>query len=366
MQLGFLKEVRKGATDMQSTIRVLTVKQPWASAIFFAKGAKDVENRSWTQDYYRGPLIVHASKQPEGSHVDVLNQLGQRNQPLVDPDVLRSLPASAFPPGVILGHVTSPVYERENSSFGRYCVDIVFDYKIAPPLTKPEALENETLSKFAPFKWAMGTNFVIQDPAITTELDKVLEGRLARISPPCPEFSQQSLDAAIKQAKSETSHRVRKHIEQMDPAAFEWLVRALLLKLGYKNVNVHKQSADGGVDVRATLVAGGVANIQTCIQVKRQQTVGRPIVQNIRGSLSAHEAGLLVTSGHFTDEAREEANDPHKVPIALIDGLKLTELLLNLEIGVEHVNVTLYRLKLDDLSKEQLETRLEESDESES
>jgi restriction system protein len=106
--------------------------------------------------------------------------------------------------------------------------------------------------------------------------------------------------------------------------------------------------------------------MQTCIQVKRQQTVGRPIVQNIRGSLSAHEAGLLVTSGYFTDEAREEANDPRKVPIALIDGLKLTELLLDLEIGVEHVNVTLYRLKLDDLSKEQLEARVEESDESES
>jgi len=270
-----------------------------------------------------------------------------------------------------IGHVTSPVYERENSSFGRYGVDIAYDDKIAPPLTRPEALENKILSKFAPFKWAMGTNFVIQDSTIAAELDKMLEGRLVPISQKREpdqsiQNSQQTLDAAIKQAKRETSHKVRKHIEQMDPTAFEWLARALLLKLGYTNVNVTKPSGDGGVDVRATLVAGGVANMQTCIQVKRQQTVGRPIVQNIRGSLSAHEAGLLVTSGRFTDEAREEANDPHKVPIALIDGLKLTELLLDMEIGVEHVNVTLYRLKLDDLSKEQLEARVEESDESES
>src|SRR5712692_10530135 len=44
-----------------------------------------------------------------------------------------------------VGHVTSPVYKREKSSFGPYCVDVAFDYKIAPPLTRPEALEREIL-----------------------------------------------------------------------------------------------------------------------------------------------------------------------------------------------------------------------------
>ncbi len=36
---------------------VLTIRQPWASAIFVA--GKDVENRGWTTDY-RGRLWVHA------------------------------------------------------------------------------------------------------------------------------------------------------------------------------------------------------------------------------------------------------------------------------------------------------------------
>jgi HJR/Mrr/RecB family endonuclease len=269
-----------------------------------------------------------------------------------------------------IGHITSPVYERENSAFGRYCVDVVFDYRIEPPLNRSEAIENKSLCGFAPFKWAMGTNFPISDPAISEELGKVLEHRLIPIAgkkeqlPPAT-LPQQSLDSAIKQAKRDISQNVRKHIEQMDPIAFEWLVRALLLKLGYKDVNVTKASGDGGVDVRARLVAGGIASQKTCIQVKRQPSVGRPIVQKIRGSLSAHEAGLLVTSGTFTDGAREEAIDPHKIPIALVDGAKLTELLLDHEIGVEHVNLRLYRLKLEDLSKEQLEARVEESDENE-
>ncbi len=44
------------------------------------------------------------------------------------------------------------------------------------------------------------------------------------------------------------------------------------------------------------------------------------------------------------------------MPIALIDGHKLTELLLEHEIGVRHEKVTLYRLELADLLPEQLET----------
>jgi len=268
-----------------------------------------------------------------------------------------------------IGHVTSPVYERENSSFGRYCVDVAFDYRIEPPLTRPEALQNETLSRFGPFKWAMGTNIVMDDSEVAAELDRVLAGRLRALSgklEPSPRIeASQSLDTAIKRAKLEAANQIREHIAQMDPTAFEWLARALLIKLGYRNVNVTKQSGDGGVDVRATLVAGGIANMQTCIQVKRHKSVGRPIVQSIRGSLSAHEAGLLITSGQITEEAREEANDPHKIPIALIDGYKLTDLLMEHEIGVEHVNVKLYRLTLDDLFRERLESRVEESDEGE-
>jgi restriction system protein len=82
-------------------------------------------------------------------------------------------------------------------------------------------------------------------------------------------------------------------------------------------------------------------------------------VQNIRGSLSAHEAGLLVTSGQFTNGAVAEANDPHKVPITLLNGAQLLELLLLHEIGVEPVHLTYYRLKLNEISKDRLEAFVE-------
>lgn len=40
--------------------RALTVRQPNASAFFYADPAKDVENRSWPTAY-RGPLFIHAA-----------------------------------------------------------------------------------------------------------------------------------------------------------------------------------------------------------------------------------------------------------------------------------------------------------------
>jgi hypothetical protein len=43
-------------------MKVLTVRQPWASLI--VAGIKNVENRSW-RTKYRGKLGIHA-----GSHVD--------------------------------------------------------------------------------------------------------------------------------------------------------------------------------------------------------------------------------------------------------------------------------------------------------
>jgi Restriction endonuclease/EVE domain len=263
-----------------------------------------------------------------------------------------------------VGHVDSPVYERE-SPFGCHCVDIIFDYKIVPPVTRPEMLDQKELSTFAPFKGMMGTNFPVPNPETVVALDKVIEGRLDSLSvtsSPTPAIGdvQIALDAAIKRARHQISLSLRQHVSTMDPIGFEWLVRALLLKLGYADVTVTKPSGDGGVDLRATLVGGGIARIRTCIQVKRQQSVGAPIVQNIRGSLSAHEAGLLVTSGQFTPGAIAEASDPQKLPITLVNGSQLLDLLLKHEIGVEPVHLTHYRLKLDEISKERLEALVEE------
>ena len=267
-----------------------------------------------------------------------------------------------------IGRVTSPVYQKENP-FGHDSVDVVFEYKIIPPLTREEARTNKTLHDFVPFKGFQGTNFPIRDPAILAALEKVVEGRLVPISgkPPLDEPVQEKLDDAIKNAKHEIVKELHNYVLNMDPTAFEHLVRALFLKLGYRSVVVTKRSGDGGIDVKGVFIAGGIQNIKTCIQVKRQQApVGRPIVQNIRGSLGPHEVGVVVTSGRFSEDARNEAQDQTKAPITLIDGQQLVELLLAHQIGSRQINLKAYRLVPEELTGEKLQTLVEVAEESES
>jgi hypothetical protein len=45
-----------------NTVKVLTVRQPWASAIFYSN--KNIENRTWGTPY-RGPVVIHAGKTPD-------------------------------------------------------------------------------------------------------------------------------------------------------------------------------------------------------------------------------------------------------------------------------------------------------------
>lgn len=61
----------------------------------------------------------------------------------------------------------------------------------------------------------------------------------------------------------------------------------------------------------------------------------RPTVQNVRGSLTSRQLGVIVTSGVFTASAVAEAQEDGKVPIGLIDGAKLLEVMVSYGIGVQ-------------------------------
>jgi len=62
-------------------MKALTVRQPWAGAIFAQADSKDVENRktAWT---YRGPLAIHAGQQLADriAFTDVTLRLGRPPQ----------------------------------------------------------------------------------------------------------------------------------------------------------------------------------------------------------------------------------------------------------------------------------------------
>ncbi|ADD45881.1 hypothetical protein [Stackebrandtia nassauensis] len=59
----------------QPCLRAITVRQPWAELITYAR--KTVENRSWTCTW-RGLLAIHAGKTPEADAAEICRYFGLR------------------------------------------------------------------------------------------------------------------------------------------------------------------------------------------------------------------------------------------------------------------------------------------------
>ena len=126
---------------------------------------------------------------------------------------------------------------------------------------------------------------------------------------------------------------------------FEELIGRLLAEIGFEDIEVTNSTRDGGIDVRGTLVVGDVIRTRMAIQVKRwKQNIQAPIVQQVRGSLGAHEQGLIITTSNFSDGARKEAARPDTIPVALMNGEQLVLLLVEHGIGVTRVSYDLIEL----------------------
>ena len=129
------------------------------------------------------------------------------------------------------------------------------------------------------------------------------------------------------------------------PTGFEHLIEQLLVAMGFDNVGVTNVSGDGGIDVRGTLVVGGAVRIRMAVQAKRWKgNVQAPVVQQVRGSLGAHEQGLIITTSDFSRGAKKEAERPDAAPVALIGGDQLAALLAEHQIGAQVKSYKLFTL----------------------
>jgi restriction system protein len=141
----------------------------------------------------------------------------------------------------------------------------------------------------------------------------------------------------IEQHNRRERQALHKRLLAMEPSEFEELTSRLLAEMGFEDIEVTKRSADGGIDVRGTLVVGDVIRTKMAVQVKKWKPTNRvqaPVVQQVRGSLGAHEQGLIITTSDFSQGARKEAARPDATPVALMNGEQLVALLVEHNIGV--------------------------------
>ena len=92
-------------------------------------------------------------------------------------------------------------------------------------------------------------------------------------------------------------------------------------------------SGDAGIDGIISLDKLGLEKVY--VQAKRWQgTVGRPELQAFYGALAGQKAkrGIFITTSSFTVQALEFAKTVEG--LALIDGARLVELMMDTEVGV--------------------------------
>ncbi len=125
----------------------------------------------------------------------------------------------------------------------------------------------------------------------------------------------------------------------MDPYGFERLTQRVLRECGFTNVVVTKKSGDGGIDGTGKLKINGIFSFNIAFQCKRYQgSVGAGDIRDFRGSLTTDiEKGVFITTGSFSKPAIEEAFNPGKQQIDLIDGEEFITKLAEFGIGVKEV-----------------------------
>jgi restriction system protein len=149
------------------------------------------------------------------------------------------------------------------------------------------------------------------------------------------DWHERGLAQEIECHNNEIKEQLYQRIVSMDPIKFEALIGDLLTAIGFESVSVTQASGDGGIDVRGTLVVGDVIKTKMAVQVKRwKQNILAPVIQQVRGSLGAHEQGLVITTSDFSTGAKIEAERPDATPVALMNGKQLVDILIENTIGI--------------------------------
>ncbi len=139
-------------------------------------------------------------------------------------------------------------------------------------------------------------------------------------------------------APRDWKERLLEVLFEVPPDSFERLARRLLREAGFVSATVTGRSGDGGIDgigvYRLSLVSFPVF-----FQCKRYKgSVGASAVRDFRGAMSGRgDKGLLITTGSFTADAKQEATRDGAPPVDLIDGERLCDLLREYELGVRSI-----------------------------
>ncbi len=150
----------------------------------------------------------------------------------------------------------------------------------------------------------------------------------------------EQIEEGLARIQSAVAADLLQRLQSNSPTFFENAVVKLLVAMGYGGAGgteeATQRSNDGGIDGIIDRDALGLDRVY--IQAKRYASttpVQRPEVQAFVGALSGKATtGVFLTTGRFSQGAEDYARTAH-TRVILIDGQRLTELMIRYGVGVQ-------------------------------
>lgn len=199
--------------------------------------------------------------------------------------------------------------------------------------TNPSLINIKTLSQYPEFLEFQNKSNKLSDSTQEFTNDK-------NVTTP-----EESLENSYQTLREELSNNLLETILKNPPSFFEQLVVDLLIAMGYGGSRIDAGQAlgktgDGGIDGIIKEDKLGLDIIY--LQAKRYSVDNKVPSREIRdftGSLEGHGAqkGVFITTSGFTQEGVDFVRKLQQKKIILIDGKKLTQLMIDFDIGVSTV-----------------------------
>jgi len=155
---------------------------------------------------------------------------------------------------------------------------------------------------------------------------------------------QDKIDFGFNEINRSLKDELLKKLKDSNPYYFEKIILILFKKMGYGDYEETPKSGDGGIDGIISQDKLGLDRIYTQAKRYTQNSVGEKEIRNFIGAMSGDVSkGIFVTTSNFDQSAIKKAHDDHNHKIVLIDGIKLVELMITYDIGVQ--TKTVYKIK---------------------
>jgi restriction system protein len=182
------------------------------------------------------------------------------------------------------------------------------------------------------------------------EPEEAAESTVVNATAAAPQSPDERLEGALRELGDSVASELLDTVLASSPAFFEGLVLDLLHAIGYgtsrKDLERVGKSGDGGIDGIIALDRLGLEKVY--VQAKRWKgAVGRPDVQGFYGALAGQRArkGIFITTSGYTQQAIEFAATVEG--LILVDGKRLTELMIEYGVGVSHRTIKVPKLDSD-------------------